>query len=877
MPKVGKWFFVSVMVLLVIGLLAGSVMASGPVAGAGVALYDQLTGTYFIKDTLDDYPADRDFRYGPRDNDWIPVAGDWNGDGEYGVALYDQTGGIFLVKDDTEPGFADREFRYGPKGNDWIPVAGDWTGDGVYGVALYDQTEGIFLVKDDSTPGFADREFRYGPKGNDWIPVAGDWTGDGVYGVALYDQTKGIFLVKDDSTPGFADREFRYGPKNNDFLPLAGDWTGNGEHGVALYDQTEGQFLVKYDSQPGFADHVFSFGPKGNNWLPVAGIWEMNYINVSNADELYDALLDQCDYDVIRLMADIDEDVNYTVRLACDDLIFDLNGYKLGLDPGYDFQVTADNITITGSEIEIPDGKFDADTGGGITLTIDGVKFVVDGNFDIFADYEGVVSRVDITDSVFNVSGRFYYDIDEDYTEGTLNITRSEFNFGDNFYVDADDDGVKLTVNIIDSKFAAEDVPDWAESFWIDADSTGVIADIIIKNTEFDLGDESLRIETRRAAKASILLENITFTSLGKLIIEGDMELNGATFKEDAGTVVFEWWDTHTLILNGDIVLDHEDNVIELNDDDWYAAQIKGNAVVSGEGKVDIARFSNDDSGIFDIVFETKVEINDAVILSDVTLAETLVNSEFKVYRTVTLTDDMVLGSDVTIFAERAPLPLSEDVKVWGTLVGEGDVKIDGDNGAYFVTFEDKLKVQNVTLADLRFTNVASEAVVVFKDVTIGALGDLAIDSEGTLLFASDIVVTEDLLITFTNAGGLDSVLDGAGFNLLTNDEEVITVENDEADEGTIENLTFVAEVVSSAEGITYEEVMFLEDVEVTENTLMIGGGWVADATITVDDCTITFGKGIDKVYNAGNLVLVNGGDVDFVTDMETDLEFPLP
>ena len=193
----------------------------------------------------------------------------------HGVALYDQAEGRFHVKDTLYPGPADRNFSYGPKNNNWIPVAGDWNGNGIYGVALYDQKEGIFLVKDDSQPGWADREFRYGPKNNNWIPVAGDWTGDGKgYGVALYDQNKGIFLVKDDSQPGWADREFRYGPTNNNFIPVAGDWTGNGEFGVALYDQQKGEFLVKDDSQPGWADHVFSFGPKNNNWIPVAGLWD---------------------------------------------------------------------------------------------------------------------------------------------------------------------------------------------------------------------------------------------------------------------------------------------------------------------------------------------------------------------------------------------------------------------------------------------------------------------------------------------------------------------------------------------------------------------------------------------------------------------------
>ncbi|MFO8068041.1 MAG: hypothetical protein R6U11_10715, partial [Bacteroidales bacterium] len=51
----------------------------------------------------------------------------------FGVALYDQQGGQFYVKDDTTPGPADRTFRYGPRNNNWLPVAGNWDGIEVYG------------------------------------------------------------------------------------------------------------------------------------------------------------------------------------------------------------------------------------------------------------------------------------------------------------------------------------------------------------------------------------------------------------------------------------------------------------------------------------------------------------------------------------------------------------------------------------------------------------------------------------------------------------------------------------------------------------------------------------------------------------------------
>ncbi len=43
-----------------------------------------------------------------------------------GIALYDQLVGSFYIKEDSTPGVADRTTRYGPAGNDWLPESGKW-------------------------------------------------------------------------------------------------------------------------------------------------------------------------------------------------------------------------------------------------------------------------------------------------------------------------------------------------------------------------------------------------------------------------------------------------------------------------------------------------------------------------------------------------------------------------------------------------------------------------------------------------------------------------------------------------------------------------------------------------------------------------------
>ena len=125
-------------------------------------------------------------------------------------------------------------------------------------------------------------------------------------------------------------------------------------------------------------------------------------------------------------------------------------------------------------------------------------------------------------------------------------------------------------------------------------------------------------------------------------------------------------------------------------------------------------------------------EIRHEIVLDNVTLAETEVNSDFTVTRTVTMTEDMVLAADVTIYADRAPFPLADGATVRGTLVGEGNVNIDGDG--YDLTLEDKLKLKNLTLKDegSEWIKIALGATVAFEDVTYNP--DDLNDDDGTLV-----------------------------------------------------------------------------------------------------------------------------------------------
>jgi hypothetical protein len=59
------------------------------------------------------------------------VKGDWNGDGVDTVALYNPATSFFYLKNTHASGVAnDLKFSFGPAGAGWVPISGDWNGDG---------------------------------------------------------------------------------------------------------------------------------------------------------------------------------------------------------------------------------------------------------------------------------------------------------------------------------------------------------------------------------------------------------------------------------------------------------------------------------------------------------------------------------------------------------------------------------------------------------------------------------------------------------------------------------------------------------------------------------------------------------------------------
>ena len=187
-------------------------------------LYNPATSTFYLRNSTslqsasDLGYADIVFAYGPAAAGWIPLAGDWDGNGTVTIGLYNPTTSTFYLRNSTslqgasDLGYADVVFAFGAPGAGWIPLVGDWNGDGKDTIGLYDPTTSKFYLRNTtslqsaSDLGYADVAFSYGAPGAGWIPIAGDWNGDGKDTIGLYNPASSTFYLRNTTSLQSAER-----------------------------------------------------------------------------------------------------------------------------------------------------------------------------------------------------------------------------------------------------------------------------------------------------------------------------------------------------------------------------------------------------------------------------------------------------------------------------------------------------------------------------------------------------------------------------------------------------------------------------------------------------------------------------------------------
>jgi hypothetical protein len=284
--------------LVSVALLAPTAFAGGVGSPDLPGVYFEPSGSFFLRDSLDTGTPSRTNFIAPTSG-YVPITGDWDGDGVDGIGIFSvATGAFFLVDDPADsPSVAlpaDYSLFITTTGAGWIPIAGNWDGVGGDGVGLFNTTTGTMFLVDDVTGGAgaatpADYSLFMVVDGTDWIPITGDWDGDGTDGVGIYNRTTGTMFLADDATLGAgaataADYTIFMNPNGADYLPVTGSWDGMVGDGVGIWQISSGAFFLAYDATQGasaaapanisfFLDG--SVSPLGGaGFAPIAGDWD---------------------------------------------------------------------------------------------------------------------------------------------------------------------------------------------------------------------------------------------------------------------------------------------------------------------------------------------------------------------------------------------------------------------------------------------------------------------------------------------------------------------------------------------------------------------------------------------------------------------------
>lgn len=214
----------------------------------------------------------------------IAVTGDWNGDGRTKVGYY--LNGFWIldyngngVYDGTGPG-GDKFYAFGGAGAAYIPIVGDWNGDGRTKIGFYNNGSWALDANGngtfDGTGIGQDRFYGFGGNGVGEIPLLGDWNGDGRTKVGYF--FKGSWMLDYDGNGSFSgvDKNYTTFPYSPGDKPVTGDWTGDGKAKIGIF---RGGFWIldtnnngTYDGIGTGQDKFFGFG--GNvGEIPVVADW----------------------------------------------------------------------------------------------------------------------------------------------------------------------------------------------------------------------------------------------------------------------------------------------------------------------------------------------------------------------------------------------------------------------------------------------------------------------------------------------------------------------------------------------------------------------------------------------------------------------------
>jgi len=247
-------------------------------SGDRIGMYEPAAKTWYLKQSNNDgWSNVSTVRFGSTDSSWIPVEGDWNGDGTDTIGMYSRTQKTWYLKGSNTDGWADvTTVRFGSTDTSWVPVVGDWNGNGTDTIGIFEPATKSWYLKGSNTDGWGDvTTYRFGSTNTDWVPVVGDWFKFGRDYMGMYEPAAKSWYLKYAFSDGWGSvATVRFGSTDTSWVPVVGDWNGWDYDRIGMYEQAAKTWYLKTANLNGW-DNLWTirFGSTDTSWSPEAGDW----------------------------------------------------------------------------------------------------------------------------------------------------------------------------------------------------------------------------------------------------------------------------------------------------------------------------------------------------------------------------------------------------------------------------------------------------------------------------------------------------------------------------------------------------------------------------------------------------------------------------
>ena len=191
--------------------------------------------------------------------------GDFNGDGKADMMTYNRSTGVFNLSFTGGSTLSLGPISYGGRnlaGNDFIPIQGDFNGDGKTDFGVYDFRNAVYYIEESSSNGSTLVVKSYGWPGHD-LPLMADYNGDGITDFAVYRPDTATFYAQLSNGPAI---QYSFGWPNHD-QPVVGDFNGDGKTDIAVFRPSTDQWFI----QPISINAAGQVQPAGNQTIVQFG------------------------------------------------------------------------------------------------------------------------------------------------------------------------------------------------------------------------------------------------------------------------------------------------------------------------------------------------------------------------------------------------------------------------------------------------------------------------------------------------------------------------------------------------------------------------------------------------------------------------------